>query len=648
MARGLTTLFLSAALSGVLAAPALAAPRLDGIIGDHAVLQRGRPIPISGTASPNEPVLIALGGKTVTTRTDRDGRFKAELPALPAGGPYDLSIAAPSGALVARDLMVGDVYLCSGQSNMEMPVGVAQSWIPDANPPLDPKLRLVTITKRSSAAPLDTFRDTPRWAAADQGNIPGFSAACFYMAQALRRAAPDVPVGAVHASWGGSRISAWLTPAGQRAAGLGEEADLLALYARDPAAAERRASGRWEAWWRAGSGDATGREPWQPDAALDWKPVLRFSHFEEWGVPELADYNGMIWYQREITVTPAQARGPAMLSIGMVDDADRTWVNGVGVGGSSLAGQARTYALAEGVLKPGRNVITVNDDDVYAFGGMTGPAETMRITFADGSSIPLGDSWRYAIAKRLTGGAPRVPWDDINGVGTLYNGMIVALGGMPLAGVAWYQGESDTGLPGYDTRLSELMKGWRARFASPQMPFAIVQLANYGALAKAPGESGWGWLRDVQRRVAEADGRSGLAVALDLGDPRDIHPGEKHEVGVRLARVMRARVLGEAISPSGPALAGARREQDGSVSVSFTGVTGALHATGSDRAIGFELCGAAAGSCRYADARVEGQTVRLAGANGATRVRYAWADAPSVNVFDDAGLTLPGFEAAVK
>ncbi|NEJ47714.1 hypothetical protein, partial [Rhizobium leguminosarum] len=127
------------------------------------------------------------------------------------------------------------------------------------------------------------------------------------------------------------------------------------------------------------------------------------------------------WYSRDIDVSAEQAQGPATLTLGAIDDADRTWVNGKGVGGSSLASQMRVYALPAGTLTAGRNVITVNDDDVYALGGMTGPAEAMRITFADGSSIPLGSGWRYAIAKRLNGAAPRVPWDDINGAGTLYN-----------------------------------------------------------------------------------------------------------------------------------------------------------------------------------------------------------------------------------
>lgn len=629
------------------ATAASAAPRLDGILGDHAVIQRGQPIVLTGQAAAGETVMITLAGRSVTAKADRAGSFSASLPALPAGGPYDLTIAAPSGAAVLRDILVGDVFLCSGQSNMELRVDQGQGLFPDAHPEVDDKLRLLTVEKVSAAAPVSRFAQQPAWAVSGPTTAPGFSAACFYMVQALRRTS-GVPIGAVHSSWGGSRISAWMSDVALRQAGLGDPADLLALYARDPAAANRQASTLWERWWRAGSGDAAGREPWQPDAALDWRSVPAMTNFETWGVPELASYNGMLWYQREVQLTAEQARGPATLVLGMVDDADRTWVNGVGVGGSSLASQPRVYALPAGSLKTGRNVITVNDDDVYAYGGMTGPADSMRLSFADGTSVPLGTGWRYAIAKRLAGAAPRVPWDDINGAGTLYNAMIAPLGSTKFAGMAWYQGESDTGIPGYDRRMTALIADWRRRFGTPQTGFAIVQLANYGSPAIAPSESGWGDVRDAQRRVAAADPHAGIAVALDLGDALDIHPGEKHEVGQRLARVMRAAVYGKRIAPSGPAVADARREPDGSVTVRFTGVTGALHARSSAQAIGFELCGSAVGTCRYAAGRVSGSTVTLPGdGQPATRIRYAWADAPATNLADDAPLPVGTFEVPV-
>ncbi|WP_199848888.1 sialate O-acetylesterase [Sphingomonas sp. STIS6.2] len=630
------------------ASAALAAPRLDGVLTDHAVIQRGQPIALTGEAAAGETVMITLAGRSVTGKADRAGRFAAELPALDAGGPYDLTIAAQSGAAVLHDVLIGDVYLCSGQSNMELAVSEAQDLIPDAHAPVDAGLRLLTIPKRAAATPVARLDDAVRWTVAGPTSQPAFSAACFYMAQALRRSAA-VPIGAIHSSWGGSRISAWMSDPALRQAGLGDQADLLALYARDPAAANRRAMTLWETWWRTGSGDAVGREPWQPGATLDWQAVPAMTNFETWGIADLASYNGMLWYQRSVKITAEQARGPATLVLGTIDDADRTWVNGIGVGGSSLASQSRVYALPVGTLKAGRNVITVNDDDVYAYGGMTGPADTMRITFGDGSSVPLGDGWRYAKARRIAGSAPRVPWDDINGAGTLYNAMIAPLGRTRVAGIAWYQGESDTGIPGYDQRLTALIADWRTRLGSPQAGFAIAQLAGYGAPSFAPGESGWATVRDAQRRVAAADRHAGVAVTLDIGDALDIHPGEKHAVGQRLAQVMRAAVYGERIAPSGPAIARAQRAAGGGVALDFSGVTGALHAKSAREAIGFELCGAAAASCRYASGTVVGSQVTLPGdGQPVTRVRYAWSDAPAINLVDDAGLPVGPFETPIS
>ena len=625
------------------ASAALAAPRLDGVLTDHAVIQRGQPIALSGDAAAGETVMITLAGRSVTAKADRAGRFAAELPALDAGGPYDLTIAAQSGAAVLHDVLIGDVYLCSGQSNMELAVSEAQDLIPDAHAPVDAGLRLLTIPKRAAATPVARLDDAVRWTVAGPTSQPAFSAACFYMAQALRRSAA-VPIGAIHASWGGSRISAWMSDPALRQAGLGDQADLLALYARDSAAANRRAMTLWETWWRTGSGDAVGREPWQPGAALDWQAVPAMTNFETWGIADLASYNGMLWYQRSVEITAEQARGPATLVLGTIDDADRTWVNGVGVGGSSLAAQSRVYALPVGTLKAGRNVITVNDDDVYAYGGMTGPADTMMLTLADGTHVPIGDGWRYTIAKRVPGNAPRSPWDDINGAGTLYNGMIAPLGPTALAGIAWYQGESDTGLPGYETRLAAMTRGWRQQFGKPTIPLAIAQLANYGTPPIAPGESGWADVREAQRLMAQRDGHAGIAVTIDLGDPLDIHPGEKRAVGQRLARVIRPLAYAGR-EPMGPSIATAARTADGGVTLTFTGVTGSLHAQASRTAISFELCGAGPGTCRYADGLAQGDRVTLApDGKPVVRVRYAWADSPVVNLVDDAQLPVGPFE----
>jgi sialate O-acetylesterase len=630
------------------ASTAFGAPQLDGIVGDHAVIQRDQPIVLQGKAKAGETVMVSLAGHGVRVTAGRDGRFEARLPPIKAGGPYELTVAAPSGAIVFEDVLIGDVFLCSGQSNMEMSVSDGQSMIPAAHAPADPQLRLMTVEKRTALVPEARFNRQPSWSIAGPDSVSNFSAACFYMVQALRQSA-GVPIGAIHSSWGGSRISAWMSEPALRAGGLSAQADMLALYARDPAAANRRAAAEWEAWWRAQTGDAAGSEPWQPQASLEWQPVPAMTNFESWGVPTLANYNGMLWYQRTVDITAEQARGPATLAIGRVDDADRTWVNGKAVGGSSLASELRVYALDAGTLRPGRNVITVNADDVYANGGMLGPDESMRLTFADGTSIPLGGGWRYAVASRIAGAAPRVPWGDINGSATLYNAMIAPLGTTRVAGIAWYQGESDTGLPGYEQRLKTLISDWRQRFGTPQTAVGVVQLSSYGVRPASPVESGWGYIRDAQRRVAASDPHVGLAITHDIGDVTDIHPGEKYQVGLRLARAMRAALYGDEIGRAGPEIRDASLDSDGTVTLRFAHVTGALHARSSADAVGFELCGEEPGTCRWASGRVQGDTVLLPGDGKAVRrVRYAWADAPNTNLSDEAELPVGTFEIGLR
>jgi len=633
-------------VAAMLTTPAWAGPILDGVIGDHAVLQRDRPIPVSGRTEPGEALTLTLAGHTTTATADASGHFAASLPALKAGGPYDLAVVATSGTLLVRDLLIGDVFLCSGQSNMEMSVQGSQ----DAGARFgaaDDRLRLTTIDKGFANTPQPALVRPAAWAAASPANVGPFSAACYYMVQELRRA-EQVPVGAILSAWSGSRISAWIDEPGLRQAGMQREVDTLALYRRDAVAGMRAATSAFEEWWRQQSGDRPGREPWQPDAALDWKPMPRVGPFRTWGSGGLASYQGMVWFRKEVTLTAEQAARQAILSLGVIDDADRTWINGKPVGGSSNAGLLRNYLVPSGTLVAGRNVITVNDDNNWMDGGLVGPASEMRLSFADGTGIALAEGWSYTPGGPVKVGPPRSPWDDIRGAGTLYNSMIAPLGPVALAGVAWYQGESDVDIPGYDQRLGAMMRGWRRQFGLPDLPFAIVELPNFGPAAAAPIESGWPALRNEQRKAVESDGHAALAVTIDIGDPRDLHPPQKREVGRRLALAMEAMVYRRALSPSGPRAVSARHDAKGVV-VHFADVTGSLQTRSASQAIGFELCGAAAGSCRYASARATGSDVTITSdGKPVARVRYAWADSPALNLFDEAALPAGPFEIAIR
>ena len=261
----------------------------------------------------------------------------------------------------------------------------------------------------------------------------------------------------------------------------------------------------------------------------------------------------------------------------------------------------------------------------------------------------LDNEWRYQLPPMRIEEPPRPPWDPTRGKTALYNAMIAPLGDLSMRGVAWYQGEANTTTSGtYQDLLTRLMADWRGKFGA-ELPFLIVQLANYGQPPTAPAESGWAEVREAQRLAVANDLHAGLAIAIDIGERYDIHPPNKQEVGRRLARAARRVVYGEQIAPSGPVALSARRNAT-NVIVTFGDVADHLIAYGADEPIGFELCTRDAGSCRYSKASIEGERVYLDAAAfaAATRVRYCWADGPVCTLFDTARLPAGPFQIEVQ
>ena len=627
-------------------------PLLHAMFRDHAVVQRDAPIRVWGQATPREPVTITFAGKNARSRADDRGHWEAQLPALPAGGPYELTVTAGGGAAqTAKDVLVGDVWLCSGQSNMALQVNRtldARTEMADAH---NDSIRMLTVADAISATPLDTFAKPPAWLPTTPQNVPEFSAVCYYFARELQKTVA-VPMGLLNIAWGGARIEAWMSaPALRAAGGFDRELDIVSLYARDPLAAAARWGERWAAWWHALPGIGAEDEPWNPargDAA-GWRDASReLGGYQQWSVPELADFNGMMWYRTTVRLTAAQAAQDANVAIGIADEIDETWVNGRLVG-SHYGGDQREYPLPHTVLHEGDNRVVVNVLNTYKDGGLVGPRSAQAIRFADGSSVPFDAPWQYRALPREYKWPPGAPWTSAYGLSTLYNGMLAPVGRYGLRGALWYQGESNTGDPGkYRTLLAGLRKDLRARFGA-QLPLLVVQLANYGSAPTHPGESQWAELREAQRLAVAEDARSGLAVTIDIGDNYDVHPPNKQEAGRRLARAARHVIFGESALPaSGPIPTRARRDGD-SIAVTFGDVTDRLVAHGADGPVGFELCGAQPGSCRYAIAEIRGDDVLLRAANvgDAARVRYGWADSPVVTLFDGAGLPAGPFELTI-
>ncbi|RZA36354.1 MAG: 9-O-acetylesterase [Lysobacteraceae bacterium] len=623
---------------------------LDPMFQDHAVLQRDQPIRLWGNATAGGDIQVQLNGRKSNARADQNGKWEVQLPAMAAGGPHVLIVSDGARTQSVSDLLVGDVWLCSGQSNMELPVWRALDASSELANPSAPTIRLLTIPQVASVIPLDKLPPSAQWQQVNAGTLREFSATCFFFARELQKSI-DVPMGLIDASWGGSRIEAWIGADALRSDPRFEDPlAVLDLYHGDPLAATQRWGEVWGKWWDQRPGTVPGDRPWNPaDASTGgWRAApSALGPWEQWNEPALADFNGMVWFRTEVALSAAQAGQGATLELGALDETDVTWVNGRAIGSRYDPGSPRSYRLPVGLLQEGANRIVVNVLDTYREGGMNAPASAYRLKFDVGTAVPLV-GWQYRMAVEGPW-PPSAPWQSAGGTTTLYNGMIAPLGRYGLRGMLWYQGESNTGAAGdYGDLLRRLGAGWRARFGDA-LPILVVQLAGYGVPSTAPVESGWAGVREAQRRVAASDPNTALAVALDIGDRYDIHPPNKQEVGRRLARAARAQVYGQALSASGPVPASARRERD-AVAVRFTDVDGGLVAYGAEGPVGFELCGDAEASCRYATAQIAGQQVLLRGdgEGNATRVRYGWADNPVITLFDRAGLPAGPFEIAIE
>lgn len=614
-------------------------PLLSPVFSDGMVIQHGQPVTVWGHAAPLAAVDVTLNAHSRTVTANAEGRWSAEFGALAGGAAVSLTVRSGTREARVSHARVGEVWLCAGQSNMEFPVRRALN--PDTELALadDPGLQLLTIPQASRPEPAQNLPDGMAWVASTPQTAADFSAVCYFFGRE-RRAHTGLPVGLINASWGGSQIEAWMSTEALRTAGVAEEGlNLLELYVNAPDAAMARYGEIWETWW-----DGTGEPlPWE-GRTRSWTPVPAFSDWRGWPDDAMRDHLGMVWYQTRFVLTREQAASPATLSLGGIDEIDAVWLNGGFLSGSFGWGTPRTYDIPPGMLQAGENTLTVNVYNSWGAGGMTGPATDIALTFDDGQTVPLDADWTYQRVSPSRGAPPAMPWQSVGGLTGLHNAMIAPLGSTGLAGAIWCQGESNTGHPEtYEVSLAALLAGWREQF-SADLPIVVVQLANFGALRAEPSQSGWAAVREAQRRVVEADPQTGLVVTIDVGDRMDIHPPNKQAVAQRAGRTARFLEGGRMASPWGPRPLRAHA-QGSAVHVEFVSDS-ALVLAGGDTALGFEVCYEAL-ACSFVPGNLAGRSVIMLDAGtGAppVRVRYGWADAPILNLYDENGLPAGPFE----
>lgn len=631
----------------LLACPALAqAPLMHPMFQDHAVLQRDRPIRVWGDSAPGMGVTVSLAGASSHGKADAAGHWSVTLPAMPAGGPFTLEARTDSGVTeTAHDILVGDVWLCTGQSNMVLWVRAAARATFEERRATDSTMRMMTIPDTASLTPLKTFATPVKWEVESPKTAGGFSASCFYFARELKKTV-NVPMGMVVAAWGGSLVQDWVGDPAIRATHLFDhDLKVKAAYAANHQAGYEAWGATWEAWWKKHAPDLG--EPWSPSFDdSKWPVAPDLTPWGDWKNSQVADFLGDMWYRTTVTLTAAQAAQAAKLSLGRANEEDIAWVNGRTIG--SVETGAALHDIPRGTLHAGVNTIVLNLFCSWMRCGLTAPADQRFLQLQDGSKVLITNSWRYQPVPERVGMAPREPWGELGGISMAYNGLIAPIGPYAFRGAIWYQGESNIyWTKNYETLLTSLMANWRKTYGA-DLPFLVVQIPDYGPIPTHPVASGWAEVREAQRRAVAKDPHAALAVTIDIGNPKVLHPANKQEVGRRLSIAARHLIYGENIYPSGPVPLGAFREQ-GHIVVRFGDVTGKL-VSYSGYPNAFELCGPTLATCRYARASLKDDQVILTDVPGRaapTRVRFCWGDSPICTLSDDSQLPAGPFELPI-
>ena len=637
---------------------AAAAVRVPALIGDHMVVQQGRPVRLWGTADPRESVRASFAGaKGAVVEADASGKWSLTLPALAPGGPFALTIAA-SNTLAFSDVWAGEVWVASGQSNMAFPLA-RSTGAEQAVEGGCPGMRLFAVTHATAGSPKSEVEG--EWQVCDAKTAREFSAVAFHFGQDLHRAL-GVPVGLVHSSQGGTPAEAWTSREALTAEpSLKPIVDAMDLSLSDEAtrAAATRALADWETRTfpqdTTNEGEAKGfaRSRFSP---AGWQTMNLPQFWEDAGL--LID--GAVWFRREITVPDSWVGSDLMLSLGPVDDFDVTYWNGerVGATGSETPDYwsvPRRYKIPGRLARTGRNVIAVRVFDHFGSGGFAGPASRMTVTpVAGGTPMSLAGPWRYKVERSLKpivvdfSQRPQVMGiDNPTSPTVLWNGMLAPLTPMTVAGVIWYQGESNAvNARQYRTLFPTMIRAWRSAWHDPALPFVFVQLPNFEepAPAQAVGISSWAELREAQSLALNLP-KTAMAVTLDIGERGDIHPRNKRDVGRRLALQALRAVYGKDVIASGPAFRIMSRDGR-SLRVRFANAPGGLLTADGGAPRGFMVAGADR-IWRWADARIEGDAVVVSHADvpEPTAVRYGWANDPTNTLRNQADLPAAPFRS---
>jgi sialate O-acetylesterase len=625
------------------AAPQAAAqlPFVSPVFGDNMVLQRNKPNTIWGWSQPGDSVRVEIGEKSATGAAGADGKWQVRIQPPAPGGPYTLTIAGGKQKVELKDVLVGDVWICAGQSNMQFGLGQARGGAEEIKNANYPQIRYFVVGERASYS----RQDVPRggsWrvvsATGMGGRGGGISAAAYFFGKRLYESV-KVPIGLVQAAVGGVPAETFTSPEALRP--LKDFDDRIAFYERQRQKGGREYGNYIMHWYD--EYDIGAKNGWA-NADLDdssWKTVsIPGPYFKDLGV---GDVTSLVWFRKVITLPETAQQLSGRIYLGNVDKMDTVYVNGQQVGSSSWVENPRVY-FARG-LKPGRNVIAIRLFNVKPNGGFLSASDTFRMVVGE-TTIPLTGEWKAKVA--VDGHPPQAlppGYESVTSmVSVLYNGMLAPIAPLGITGAIWYQGESNTERAYQYRKLLPAMIGdWRKLFGQGDFPFYIVSLPAYQARKDAPGDDSWAEMREAQAMVAKSVPHTCVAVTVDTGDPNNIHPIDKKEVGDRLGLCALAEHYGQKVPYSGPVFSKMERLSGGALKLHFDHTDGGLVVKG-------EKLGefAVAGDDRkwhWAEARIEGNTVVVSSKSvpNPKAVRYAWQSNPLATLFNGVGLPAQPF-----
>jgi sialate O-acetylesterase len=618
--------------------------RLPRLLSDGMVLQRETPVKIWGWADVGEKITVNFIDKTYQTTADHNNKWEVMLSAAKAGGLYQLEITA-NNHITIKDILIGDLWICSGQSNMELAMNRLKDRYPQVIAHSDnPAIRQFLVPRQYDFnTPHDDF-PAGSWESANPENVLGFTAVGYFFAKTLYEKY-QIPIGLINSSVGGSPAEAWMSedalsmfPAYlEKAIRLKDSSYIKQMQQEDKAVSD--------AWYKRlrelDQGFSNPEQSWFDPAYDDsqWKTMPIPSLWEEQGMGKV---NGVVWFRKEIDLPASMTGKPARLLLGCIVDSDSVYINGIFVGTTSYQYPPRKYDIPENVLKTGKNTIVVRVVNNTGSGGFV-KEKTYQLIAGD-QTVDLKGEWQYQIGAIMDPlpEATFVYWRQPLG---FYNGMIAPLLNFKIKGVIWYQGESNTGKPlEYRQLFPALIANWRQKWNQGNFPFLYVQLANYMQTNPQPSESNWAELREAQLMTLSV-ANTAMAVTIDVGEGNDIHPLNKEDVGKRLALAAQKVAYGDnKIVHLGP-IYQSMKIKGNKIILTFKNTGSGLIARGSKELNYFAIAGADK-KFFWAKAKIKGNKVEVWNDNipHPVAVRYAWADNPEgANLYNKEGLPASPF-----